>query len=94
MAIEVLDIGNNVICDQCGEDYTTRDDKGGILFGSKALCPECTSRMMKDIEEFNEHSYIKARCPDGVTFREWVLSLRGGNNTVTFYTGQDALDSM
>jgi len=65
-----------VLCDFCGEDYSNSDKEGGILFGSKATCPNCVIKMMPKIIEYNEEHYIRAECPEGVSFKDWVLSLR------------------
>lgn len=77
------DIGRVVLCDLCGKDYTDSEAKGGLLFASKAVCPECVPRLEKDVKAFGEERYIKARAKDGQEFRAFVLELRGGNNTVT-----------
>lgn len=80
--INVIDIGEEVICDVCGEDFTDSDALGGILFGSYAYCPDCSPGLLDRVKEYHEESHIKAVCPPGVTFREWVLQLRGGDNTI------------
>lgn len=85
--LEIIDIGNQVICDWCGTDFTDRDDQGGILFGSKACCPICTLEVERSAMRYQEYHYIKGRCPAGMSFREWVLELRGGDNTIKFYSG-------
>ncbi len=68
--------GDPVLCDTCGKDYTDSEEKGGILFGSKAVCPSCTERMMPDIKKFKEEYYIKGECPENMSFRDWVWFLR------------------
>lgn len=41
------------------------------------------------IQEYNEQEYIKARCPTGKSFREWVLiDLRGGDNRIHIITAE------
>lgn len=82
---KVIDIGDTVLCDQCNKDYTNSDEKGGFLFGSHGVCPDCAPRMMKDIEKYHEEDYIKATCPEGMSFKDFVIKLRGGDNTVKFY---------
>lgn len=64
--------GNDVLCDSCGVSYTDRDDEGGIMFDSKALCPECAPRWEVKAERFDELSHIRARCPKGKSFADWV----------------------
>lgn len=85
--VEIMDIGDQVICDICNEDYTHNNiDQGGILFGSKAVCPKCTPKLEDSAKKYNEEDYITDRCPARMTFREWCLQLRNGNNLVSVYT--------
>lgn len=65
-----------ILCDLCGKDYTDSEAKGGLLIGSKAVCSECEKEFRKKIERNGEQSYIRGECPEGMSFREWVLSLR------------------
>lgn len=65
-----------VVCDICNDNHTKKDEEGGILFGSKAICPTCTARMMPDIKAYHEEEYIVAECPKGTSFRQFVLNLR------------------
>ena len=80
---EVIDIGDTVVCDLCNTDFTASDESGGILFGSYAACPKCTPRLEADAQKYNEENNIVGRCPEGVSFADWVRGLRGGNNTIT-----------
>ena len=89
MAIEIIDIGNQVICDWCGTDCTQSDEIGGLLFGSKACCPACVRKVEQAADHYGEQRFIKDRCPPGMMFREWVLKLRDGDNTVRIITGDD-----
>ena len=68
--------GNHVLCDFCNEDFTNSDESGGLLFGSKAVCPKCAPGSEASAAKYNELSHIKARCPEGVTFADWVRTLR------------------
>lgn len=83
---ESFDFGNQVVCDICDADFTGSDEVGGILFGGKACCPQCAPRIEALAIKYNEQEHIKARCPEGMAFYEWALSLRGGNNEVKIYT--------
>lgn len=80
--IEIIDNGPRVVCDGCNTEYTDRDDCGGFLFGTNVYCPFCATRMLPKIKEYDEEQYIKARCPPGMKFKDWVLKLRGGDNRV------------
>lgn len=83
MKVITLDIGDNVICDICNGDWTGRLESGGLLFGSSAICPECAPKFEMDVRRYNEQRFIKARCPAGKSFADWVRQdLRGGNNQV------------
>ena len=82
MKTQVFDLGNVVLCDICGEDYTDSAMCGGILFGSNACCPECAVSIEKDAVEFGETGYIKGRCPKNVKFSDWCILLRGNNDKI------------
>lgn len=75
MTIDVIhiEVGEMVFCDDCGEDFTNAPDLGGILFGSKAICPRCSPRWEASAKKHGEESHIRARCPDNKSFAEWVL---------------------
>jgi hypothetical protein len=79
---DVIDIGETVLCDQCSGDYTYSDESGGFLFGSHAVCPKCAPGMLESAKKYHEDRYISAWCPAGTSFRNWVLQLRGGDNTI------------
>lgn len=87
--IEKIDVGDSVICDVCGQDYTDSNESGGLLFGSNAYCPKCAGEGLSKIRGYGEEKYIKGYCPKGVSFKDWVLSLRGGDNTIKILTGKD-----
>lgn len=91
MGVEIIDVGEHVECDLCSKSFDGLPDSGGFLFGSKGVCPDCAPRFEADIKRFGEESYIKARCPVGMSFRDWILRLRGGDNTIKIYTGADAM---
>ena len=80
MTRQIIDFGDMVFCDICNKEYTNLSESGGILFGSNAYCPSCSPRLEIEARRYNETSYIKARCPKGMSFKDWVLQLRGGNN--------------
>jgi hypothetical protein len=74
MDIEIIDIGNTVLCDFCNMDYTESDEPGGCLMGSYAICPRCTPKLNKrEVDVFNLPT---------VPFRKFVLKIRGGDNTI------------
>lgn len=70
-----------VFCDAgCGQEYTNSDEKGGFILGSKAYCPTCAKDNLPTIIKYGEKSYIKAWCPEGKSFKDFVLNIRRGNN--------------
>jgi hypothetical protein len=71
------DIGDIVVCDYCNADYTNNDRSGGVLCGG-VLCPDCAIQTIRDYPDD-----IEAQCPPDLSFKEWVLRLRGGDNTIT-----------
>jgi hypothetical protein len=83
---EVIDIGETVICDKCNGDWSERTESGGFLFLSSAYCPDCEKDALKSIESYGEQKHIKGYCPEGVSFKDWVLTLRGGDNTIKIQT--------
>ena len=76
---DIIDIGDMVLCDICNDDYTKSDAEGGILVGSYAVCPECAPK-------FDSSDEPIIHCPAGMRFRDWVLHLRGGRNTIEITT--------
>jgi hypothetical protein len=44
MEIITIDPGRTVVCDDCNADYTDSPDTGGLLFGSRAICPQCQQK--------------------------------------------------
>lgn len=84
--IESIDIGNHVECDFCSKDYTGSDEIGGLLFGSKGVCPDCSPALLISVKEYNEQAFIKAYAKENEPFREFILRLRNGNNQVITYT--------
>lgn len=85
--VERYDIGNAVICDLCGTDYTNSLAVGGFLFCSTGVCPACVPRFEAKIIKHNEQRYIKARAQQFETFKDFSLRMREGNNKVTIYQG-------
>ncbi len=79
---EIYDVGESVICDFCGKDFSGSDAKGGLIFQSKAACPECTPRIKSNAIGYGESKFIRAECPDQMSFKDFVIGYRNGNNTV------------
>ena len=64
--------GRIVVCDDCTNDYTDRDDEGGILFQSKAICPACAPYWLQGAATYGETHFVRGRCPPGKSFADWV----------------------
>ncbi len=82
---EVMDIGEQVLCDICNEDYSHSEEKGGFLFGSKGYCPKCALSGLRTIKKYKEEEYIKAYAEEGESFKDFILRMRGGDNTVRMF---------
>lgn len=67
-----LDPHGLVLCDICGENFTNRLDQGGLLFLSNAVCPDCAPSFEASVIKANEQEFIRARCPPGKSFADWV----------------------
>ena len=91
-----IDMGDIVVCDYCEKDYRGLPDSGGLIFQSKAICPTCAPEARKSIRRFGEERYIRAECPDGVPFQQFVLGYRAerGSNYVQVLTGDDAFAAL
>lgn len=88
----IKDMGDTVICDQCNEDYTNSDEEGGFIFGSHAYCPNCAKDSLPRIKSYGEEKFIKARCPEGMSFKDFVVAYRGDNNKVVLITPEEGED--
>lgn len=71
-----LDPGDHVYCDSCNEDYMNSEEKGGILFESKAICPKCQDEWIEGARKYHELLYIRAYAKDDESFRDFVYRIR------------------
>lgn len=76
-----------VVCDICNEDYTNRPDSGGFVFGSYGYCPKCAKRSLPRIKSYDEEKYIKAFCPDNMSFADFIRDYRGPNDVIQIIKG-------
>lgn len=67
-----IDVGDAVFCDWCDTEWTNRPESGGFMFGRKATCPDCASRMEASATEHNESHHIRERCPADKSFADWI----------------------
>ena len=77
--ITIIDIGETVLGDLCNADYTDSEAEGGVLMGTYSICPTCAPEIIRDAERFGEPF---VRCPAQTRFKDWVLQLRNGMNTI------------
>lgn len=75
--LDVIDIGDEVICDFCNLSFDDDSAEGGCFIGSYAVCPECTKGIKPSDEE--EIEYIQG------PFRQAVLKKRDGDNTIKIW---------
>lgn len=95
MKQEAHELGDSVICDLCGTDFTGSDEKGGFLFGSKAVCPRCAINFEKTVIKYGETHYITQRAAPNQTFVDFVINdLRKGKPAEVVVTTFDNLDEI
>ena len=82
MRTEKHNIGRTVLCDICNEDWTDRRESGGFIFQSKAYCPECARKDLPRITAYGEQDLIRACCPAGLPFADFVRRYRGGDGYI------------
>lgn len=89
--MEIQEI-NMVVCDLCNEDHTNKDEIGGMLLGSKGICPTCTKRMMPNLEKDDEANYVKDIAKEEESFRQFILRIRGNNDKVMITSFENTKD--
>jgi hypothetical protein len=71
-----IDPGDTVLCDFCNADWTDRPESGGFVFSGSAVCPTCAPVQLKKIKGYGEEDAIQGYCPSGMSFADWVRSMR------------------
>lgn len=62
-----LEPGRRVYCDLCCREFTDSNESGGFFgLGTKAVGPQAVHD--------GEEQHIKAMCPTGISFADWVRS--------------------
>lgn len=79
-------LGHTVLCDACDTDLTDDPRSGGYLFGSYGYGPCCAEQRLVTIRGYGEEWNIRARCPEGVSFADWIRGLRGPDAAITVRT--------
>lgn len=84
---EPVDIGDIVVCDFCDKDWTNLPGSGGLILQSKAVCPDCNGKVSAHLTRYGEWQYVRAACPAGVSFADFVRDYRGPNSTISVQKG-------
>lgn len=69
-------VGRFVVCDFCDVDFTDSPASGGCIFESKAVCPACYPTVLGELQ------FIRATCPSGQSFADFVREWRGPDSTI------------
>jgi hypothetical protein len=77
-----IELGRDVLCDSCDTDLTDDPRTGGFMFGSYAYGPCCLHKLDR-IRSYGEEDHIRAWCPEGVSFADWVRGMRGPDAAIT-----------
>ena len=85
---EKFPVGRVVVCDDCGKDWTDSPLTGGLLFQSKAICPNCAPRWRMLIKQYNEQRFIRGTCPTDESFANFVRRMRGPDAFIRVTVGQ------
>jgi hypothetical protein len=76
-------VGRLVLCDIDSTDLTDDPRGGGYMFGSYAVGPCCATSHEARVRDGGETWNIRSRCPEGVSFADWVRALRGPDAAFT-----------
>lgn len=63
-----------VYCDPCGKDFSDLPDQGGFIVGLTAYGPCCAEAMLGNLTLHHEEHLIKAKCPQGMSFKDWIIN--------------------
>jgi hypothetical protein len=83
----VIPVGSTVLCDIDSTDLTGDPRSGGYLFGTYGVGPCCSARHEAMVAGYGEGWNIRARCPDGVSFADWVRGMRGPDAAIRITPG-------
>jgi hypothetical protein len=83
----VIPLGETVLCDIDSTDLTSDPRSGGYMFGSYAVGPCCVERHEAMVRGYGEERYIRGRCPEGISFADWVRGMRGPDAAIRVTPG-------
>ncbi len=72
----IVEPGPVVLCDICSADHTIVSKAGGLLFGTKGVCPDCAPDLEASAKRYGEERYITKRANPGESFRDFVYRVR------------------
>lgn len=84
----VIPVGRKVLCDFCDTDLTDGPRTGGFLFESKGVGPCCAQQREASIRGYGEEKFIRARCPAGTSFADWIRAMRGPDAAIRVTPGR------
>jgi hypothetical protein len=84
----VIPVGGTVLCDIDDTDLTADLRSGGYLFGSYAVGPCCARAHEARVRGYGEEWNIRDRCPEGVSFADWVRAMRGPDAAIRITPGR------
>lgn len=85
-----FDVGRYVECDSCGMDLTDDPRSGGLIFSGHGYGPCCAEAAEERIRTYGEEEYIQGRCTPGMSYADWVRTIRAQSpqgSRVTIYSG-------
>lgn len=82
-----IPVGRTVLCDLDDTDLTDDPRSGGYMFTSYGVGPCCAERMLVSIRGHGEEHFIRARCPEGMSYADWIRSMRGPDAAITVTSG-------
>lgn len=86
-----VDVGDYVVCDYCDKDYTDSDAEGGLIFTGSAVCPACEPKTRNTIRKYKEERFIRATCPKGQSFADFVRAYRRADDSNIVQVSQGLL---
>jgi hypothetical protein len=84
----VIPVGETVLCDFCDANLTADTRSGGYMFGSYAVGPCCAEKKLESIRGYGEEHLIRSRCPEGVSFADWIRDMRGPDAAIRITPGR------
>lgn len=65
-----------IVCDRCGNDFSTSEERGGLSLDGTVLCPSCAATAERSADGGIGRAVSHLACPEGTTFRDWVADMR------------------